>query len=98
MLSKLIVLAPEETRARLESIAEHYRIVLSTKLKDNAVKQELEKVAEANKAILKVSIQMNKVFAPEVPIEQVQDAQVRAWAVYWEWAKKEFAGLLKTVE
>ncbi|KAI0471523.1 cullin binding protein CanA [Xylariaceae sp. FL0804] len=56
MLSKLIVIDPEEVTRRLDTIAECYRKTLSTKLKDGAVKQEVEKQEEANKSVLRVSL------------------------------------------
>ncbi|CCC13902.1 unnamed protein product [Sordaria macrospora k-hell] len=56
MVSKLAYIAPEETIRRLDSIAEAFRKTLSTKLKDTAVKQELEKLAEANRAALRVTL------------------------------------------
>ncbi|KAI1076117.1 cullin binding protein CanA [Whalleya microplaca] len=56
MLSKLIVIDPEETTRRLDTIAECYRKTLSTKLKDGAVKQEVEKQEEAVKSVLRVTL------------------------------------------
>ncbi len=41
MLTKLVLLDAEETSRRLDAIAECFRKILSTKLKDNAVKQAL---------------------------------------------------------
>ncbi|KAL2269685.1 hypothetical protein VTJ83DRAFT_1869 [Remersonia thermophila] len=56
MVSKLVYLDPDETTRRLDSIAEGFRKTLSVKLKDNAVKQEIEKQAEANKAVLRLTL------------------------------------------
>ena len=56
MLSKLIVIDPDETTRRLDTIAECYRKTLSTKLKEGSVKQEIEKQDETNKSILRVTL------------------------------------------
>ncbi|KAF2489779.1 TIP120-domain-containing protein [Lophium mytilinum] len=95
MLTKLIALAPDATLARLEAIAENFRAVLATKLKENAVKQEVEKLAEGQKGVLKVSVALNKRFAADGGAE---DARVRAWGVYWDWVKKDLQGMLKVAE
>lgn len=60
MLSKLVYLAPEETTRRLDAIAAAFRGTLSTKLKENAVKQEIEKQNEANRSVLRVSLLLNE--------------------------------------
>lgn len=82
MLTKLIAIAPVETSRNLEKFAEAFRAVLIFKPKDNAVKQELEKLQEHNKAILKVMAQMNKAFPSEA-------SECRPWQEVVEWAKKE---------
>jgi cullin-associated NEDD8-dissociated protein 1 len=56
MISKLAFVDPEETTRRLDSIAAAFRATLSTKLKESAVKQELEKQDEANKSVLRVTL------------------------------------------
>ncbi|TKA64628.1 hypothetical protein B0A49_09018 [Cryomyces minteri] len=93
MLTKLITLAPEETVRRLDSLAEHFRVILSTKSKDNAVKQELEKSTETNKAVVKASVLLNReesrTKAGESP---------RVWSEYWEWVRKEFPTLIRGAE
>ncbi|KAF2156660.1 cullin binding protein CanA [Myriangium duriaei CBS 260.36] len=82
MVSKLITLAPAETVHSLDKFAGAFRAVLAFKPKDSAVKQELEKLQEHNKAILKVMLQMNKAFPSEA-----QDS--RHWQETYDWAKKE---------
>ncbi|OCK78803.1 cullin-associated NEDD8-dissociated protein-like protein [Lepidopterella palustris CBS 459.81] len=96
MITKLLVLAPDETHLRLESIAENFRAVLSTKPKENAVKQEIEKIQEGSKAVLKVSVQLNKKFSAEGA--GPEDPQIRSWQNYWDWAKKDFPVMLKAAE
>jgi cullin-associated NEDD8-dissociated protein 1 len=56
MVSKLVYLDADETIRRLDSIAEGFRKTLSHKLKENAVKQEIEKQDEANKAVLRLTL------------------------------------------
>lgn len=91
MLSKLLNLAPEESTRRLDSLAESFRSILAFKPKETAVKQELEKIAEHNKAVLKISTQINKTLPVDRP-------EARSWQDYWDWAKKEQAANLKIAE
>lgn len=90
VLTKLITLAPTESASRLESLAQQFRAVLAYKPKENAVKQELEKLAEHNKAIVRVSVSFNKAFAG--------GEESRAWKDYFEWARKENPMMLKNAE
>lgn len=96
MLTKLMVTAPEQTHSRLHSIAENFRAVLVTKPKENAVKQEIEKLQEVSKGVLKVSVQLNRKLGSESGANE--DVQIRAWNQYWEWASKEFGTMLKYVQ
>lgn len=93
MLTKLVTLAPDETVRRLESLAASFRAVLAFKPKETAVKQELEKVGEHNRAVAKVSVIINKTFPAETQAEAS-----RSWSDYWEWAKKEMATVVKSAE
>ncbi|KAI8960095.1 TIP120-domain-containing protein [Daldinia sp. FL1419] len=109
MLSKLIVIDPEETTRRLDTIAECYRKTLSTKLKDGAVKQEVEKQDEAIKSVLRVTlllVEKTKTTLPgtsggpsgSAPQAQVaQTVQNPVWQQYWEWVNKDFERQLKSV-
>lgn len=96
MLTKLMALAPDETHRHLDAIAERFRTVLATKPKENAVKQEIEKMHEAARGVLKVSILLNKAFGEGALA--AEDAHMRSWHAYWEWVRKDFAALLKTAE
>lgn len=96
MLTKLIVLDPEETMRRLDSIAERFRITLSFKPKDNAVKQELEKAQEASKGVLRVSVLLNNAFPAATGT--TASGQHQTWRSYWEWVKKDYAGQLHAIE
>ncbi|KAF1837760.1 TIP120-domain-containing protein [Decorospora gaudefroyi] len=96
MLTKLMVIAPDQVHSRLESLAENFRIVLAVKAKENAVKQEIEKIQEGAKGVLKVSTQLNKQLGTEVAMGR-DDAQSRAWNQYWDQISKEHHQGLKVV-
>nr|POF13630.1 cullin-associated nedd8-dissociated protein 1, c-terminal part [Quercus suber] len=89
VLSKLISLAPDECKRRLDSLAASFRVVLGFKPKENAVKQELEKVSEANKVVVRTTLLFNKVLAAD---------ESRAWKEYVEYVRKDFAPLYKAAE
>lgn len=97
MLSKLMHIAPDQVHSRLESIAENFRTVLMIKAKENAVKQEIEKIQEGAKGVLKVSVLLNKQVGSEGGSVQGDDAQLRHWSQYWDWVGKEFVVGLKAV-
>ncbi|KAI4960658.1 hypothetical protein J4E86_002283 [Alternaria arbusti] len=96
MLTKLMVIAPDQVRSRLDSLAENFRTVLAVKPKENAVKQEIEKIHEGAKGVLKVSMQLNKQMGTEAGIGQ-DDSQSRVWAQYWDQIQKEHEKGLKAV-
>lgn len=96
MLTKLMVIAPDQVRSRLDSLAENFRTVLAVKPKENAVKQEIEKIHEGAKGVLKVSMQLNKQMGTEAGIGQ-DDSQSRIWAQYWDQIQKEHEKGLKAV-
>ncbi|KAI1377185.1 TIP120-domain-containing protein [Hypoxylon crocopeplum] len=109
MLSKLIVIDPEETTRRLDTVAECYRKTLSTKLRDGAVKQEVEKQEEAIKSVLRVTlllVEKTKTtlpsatigsVGPQVPVQVQQTVQNPVWQQYWEWVNKDFERQLKAL-
>ena len=97
MVSKLAFIDPDETIRRLDSIAEAFRKTLSTKLKDTAVKQELEKQTEANRAALRVTLLLDKQLEAFFSAGGAIGAGVaggsatnQVWSSYWEWVNKEF--------
>lgn len=96
MLTKLIVLAPEQTHSRLESISESFRVVLNTKPKENAVKEEIGKIQEGNKGVVKVSILLNKKMGAESGTHE--DPQVHAWNQYWDWMHKDHPSIVRSVQ
>ena len=96
MLTKLVVVDPEETARHLDGIGERYRKILDFKPKDNAVKQEVEKVNEAKKGVLKVTLLLNDI----VPANASSGGNLQSekWKQYWEWVVKEFRAQLASVE
>ncbi|KPM36869.1 Cullin-associated NEDD8-dissociated protein 1, C-terminal part [Neonectria ditissima] len=98
MVTKLITIDPDETTRRLNSIAEAYRAVLSVKLKDNAVKQDLEKQEEANKSILRVTLLLGekmKAITGNSGAATSNAGAAGVWTAYWEWVNKEFEKQLR---
>lgn len=89
MLTKLVVLDPDETARRLDAMAGCFRTILSIKLKDNAVKQELEKQEEASRSVLRVSLLLHTAI-PAAAGGGANAGQHQAWRTYWEWVEKDF--------
>jgi len=94
VLSKLLVIAPAESARRLDSLSQHFRAVLAFKPKETAVKQELEKLSEQSKAVVKVSVAFNKVLGGEGEAA----ASGRAWRDYFDWVKKDFPTYVKQAQ
>ncbi|KAK4203773.1 putative cullin-associated NEDD8-dissociated protein [Triangularia verruculosa] len=98
MVSKLVYLDPAETIRRLDPIATAFRTTLSTKLKDTAVKQEVEKQAEANRAVLRVTLLLGDKLKAELSIVSGANAGGHeVWTSYWDWVNKDFNEQLKAV-
>ncbi|GAB1314426.1 hypothetical protein MFIFM68171_04636 [Madurella fahalii] len=99
MVSKLIYMDPDETTRRLDSIAEAFRKTLSHKLKDNAVKQEIEKQDEANKAVLRVTLLLGDKLKAGINMAggAGAGASSQVWTNYWEWVNRDFASQLKSI-
>lgn len=90
MLSKLAIIDPQETVRRLDTIAEAFRATLSTKLKDNAVKQEYEKQEEAARSVLRTTLLLWDKLKGAVGADQCQ-----VWTTYWDWVNKDYERQLK---
>ncbi|KAK0652315.1 armadillo-type protein [Cercophora newfieldiana] len=102
MVSKLAYIDPDETSRRLDSMAEAFRKTLSHKLKDTAVKQEIEKQDEANKAVLRLTLQLSEKLKS---LKMLSGGNVAGasgssspmWVSYWDWVNKDFASQLKSL-
>ena len=97
MITKLIKLDPDDTVRRLDEIAEHYRAILSVKLKDNAVKQEYEKDDDIKKGVQKMSIMLKNTF-PQCTNASDIDIQGQNWRSYWQWLNRDFKSQLTVLE
>lgn len=98
VLTKLIILNPDETARRLDSIAECFRTVLSIKLKETAVKQEIEKQNEAIKSVLRVSLLLhNAIPSASIAIGTTAD-QHPHWRNYWEWIGKDWDAQIRSLK
>ncbi|KAL2754901.1 hypothetical protein ACRALDRAFT_1051386 [Sodiomyces alcalophilus JCM 7366] len=99
MLSKLVVIDPDETTRRLNAIAEAYRAVLSTKLKEGSVKQEVQKQEEANRSVLRVSLRLADRLVNSRSGSGTQAGHanqgLQEWNAYWEWVVKDYQPMLK---
>jgi cullin-associated NEDD8-dissociated protein 1 len=93
MTAKMTVLAPEETQRQLDALSEKYRVVLSFKPKENAVKQELEKAQEASLGILKISRELDKAF----PGAESNGEHLK-WKSYMDWIRKTFGPQLRNLD
>ncbi|PPJ50394.1 hypothetical protein CBER1_06986 [Cercospora berteroae] len=98
VLIKLLTIAPHESGRRLESIAQQFRTVLTFKPKDTAVKQELEKLAEEQKAVVKVSVCFNKAFGVDTTGDAAVGGINRAWKDYFDFVKKDHHAATKAAE
>ncbi|KAI9731003.1 MAG: hypothetical protein M1834_005464 [Cirrosporium novae-zelandiae] len=96
MLTKLVDLEPEETQRHLDPLADRFRTVLSRKLKENAVKQEVEKAQEAQRSVLKMSNKLHLAF-PVASSSSVTMNTHQNWRTYLEWIQKEYKDDLKAV-
>jgi len=96
MVTKLITIDPEETQRHLDPLADRFRLVLSFKPKENSVKQEVEKAAEASKATIKVTVRLSIAF-PAASMAST-NVQGQNWKGYWEWLGKEFKSSLASME
>ena len=96
MLTELMILDADETSRRLDSIAEAFKRVLSFKPKENAVKQELEKLDEARYNVLKASVALHTAFPNATSPTSAGQAPI--WSQYWDWIWKENRAQLLMLE
>lgn len=96
MVYKLVVLDSDETLRRLDSFAEKFRVILNTKPKDNAVKQDFEKINEASRNVLKATIRLHNAYPAASGAGT--GVQSQNWKSYWEWLGKEHKDTLSKME
>ena len=86
MLARLMALDGEEVARRLDGLAVPFQATLSTKLKDNAVKQEFEKLQEAVKDVLRTSARLNERF----PEAAGPSSTTPRWSSFVEMLQRDF--------
>ena len=96
MVTKLVMLDPEETARRLDPIAERFRVILAFKPKENSVKQEVEKATEASRGALKVTVLLHNAFPGASG--STNNVQGLAWRQYLEWVNKDFKSQFVSME
>ena len=97
MLTKLVVLDADETARRLDSIADCFRTILSTKLKENAVRQEIEEQDEAIRSVLRVTLLFRSAIPAASSGTGAHGGQHQIWLSYWEWVEKDFEPQLRSL-
>ena len=95
MIARLTIIDPDETRRRLSALAEQFKIVLSQKIKENAVKQDIEKVNEANAAVIRTSLELDRNF-PTAATDG--SGEMVVWRGYMEMIKKDFALVVRAIQ
>ncbi|KAK6526797.1 hypothetical protein TWF281_009998 [Arthrobotrys megalospora] len=91
MLGKLVVIGKDDVIKRLDSIAEKYKATLSIKPKENAVKQELEKMSELHRSILRTTLTISGQVGGAASHEQ-------GWLGFYEWAKQNHGSEMSSLE
>lgn len=91
MLGKLVVIGKDDVIKRLDSIAEKYKATLSIKPKENAVKQELEKMSELHRSILRTTLTISGQVGAAASHEQ-------GWLGFYEWAKQNHGSEMSSLE
>lgn len=95
MIGRLASLDPDETRRRLSPLAERFKVVLGQKIKENAVKQEIEKVNEANTAVVRTTLDLDKSF-PSAATDG--SGEMVIWKGYLDFVRKDFGGLVRNIQ
>ena len=97
MLTKLIKIDRDETGRRLDAASEGFQGIVVTKLKENAVKQEVERMKEAVNEVLYLTIRLRNEF-PEASVNAGNNIQGQAWRAYLEFLRKDFQTQLASAE
>jgi len=92
MLAKLAAGAPDEVRARLAAFADPFKAVLARKERDGAVKQEIERLADERRDVVRCCWVLSRAFPEE------SGDTAGGWGAFWEWVRQNFSSVLKGVE
>lgn len=98
MLDRLSVLEKEETRRRLDSIGEKLRTVLTAKLKDNAVKQEVDRWEDARRGALRLALLLHSRNAEVLGRREGMSDEGAGWREFLRWVDGEFKVALDEIK
>lgn len=97
MLTKLITIDRNEVGRRLDTIADRFQVILATRLKDNAVKQEVEKLKDSVKETLILSVRLRDHYT-ELLSSTSSNPSGQAFRSYLEIVKKDYNTQLQAAE
>ena len=97
MLTKLISIDRDEVGRRLDVIAERFQVILATRLKDNAVKQEVEKLKDDVKETLVLTVRLRDHYA-ELTSSTSSNPSGQAFRSYLDLVKKDYNTQLQAAE
>ena len=97
MLTKLISIDHSEVGRHLDVIGERFQAILATKLKDNAVKQEVEKLKETVKETIVLTVRLRDQYA-ELLAPTSSNPVGQAFRSYLDIAKRDFNIQLQAAE
>ena len=95
---------PEETGRWLDDVAERFRTILNTKLKDTAVRTEVEKLEDTKRSVVKTSLQLSRRAGAGTSTDGSNGVQVgqgglgAKWQGFMEEVRKEYPQVVKDEE
>ena len=98
MLTKLIAIDRQEVGRRLDIIAERFQAILATRLKENAVKQEVEKLKETVKEVIILTLCLRNEFSDLSPSSTGSAAVGQVFRSYLDNAKRDYGTQMQSVE
>jgi cullin-associated NEDD8-dissociated protein 1 len=85
----------DEVSRRLDTIAERFQSIILTKLKENAIKQEVEKLKEVVKEVITLTARLRHEFSEATNTTATSGQAFRS---YVELVKKDYAAQLQAAE
>ena len=104
MLVRLAGTEPQETSRWLDDVAGHFEKILSTKLKETAVRTETEKLEETKRSVVKTSIHLGRKVGTSTSTDTANGVQIgqgglgAKWQSYMEEVRKEWVQVVKDEE
>jgi cullin-associated NEDD8-dissociated protein 1 len=87
-LQKAVELHPDTTFRYLSGFVDQFRKIVDAKAKENAVKQEIERMEETKRGVLRLALDASRKYPTGISSE---------WAEWWTQVGKEHANILKEV-